>query len=86
MKKLLKFEADWCGPCKVMKPIAKELADKYSLDIASVDIDLNPEIAKQYNVMSIPTLVLLEDDKEIGRSVGAMPVKKVAQNLNLELP
>jgi thioredoxin 1 len=82
--KILKFEAEWCGPCHAMKPVVHKLAENKAIDMSAIDIDEHPEIAEQYQVRSIPTVVLLDDDgKEISRVVGAMPLPKLASALGL---
>ena len=70
-KVLVDFNADWCGPCKMMKPILEEMIkDNDNIKIASVNIDDEDELAEKYNVFSIPCLVLFETGKEIKRNVG----------------
>jgi thioredoxin 1 len=73
MVKLLDFWATWCGPCKFMEPIIedleKELAGK--VEIEKIDVDKNQEMASKYGVMSIPTYVVIKDDKEVERIIGA---------------
>jgi thioredoxin 1 len=72
MKTLLYYTADWCGPCKMMTPIITELQHKYS--IRKIDIDKNPESARQYSVMSVPTFILVDGGgNEVSRLVGAQP-------------
>jgi thioredoxin 1 len=82
-QKILKFEADWCGPCKIMKPVAYDLSKQYKIDVVAVDIDEHPEIAQQYDVRSIPTLILLEDGVEKSRALGAQPLAKLAATLGI---
>ena len=70
-KVLVDFNADWCGPCKMMKPILEEMIkDNDNIKIASVNIDDEDELAEKYNVFSIPCLVLFKKGKEIKRNVG----------------
>jgi len=75
MIKLLDFYADWCGPCKVMSPIFEEIEKDYvgQIEFQKVDVESESDLASKFGVMSIPTFVLVKDDKEIDRKVGAMP-------------
>lgn len=75
MLQLLDFYADWCGPCKVMKPIFDEIDKDYAgkVEFKKVDVDAEPALASQFGVMSIPTFVILKDGKEVSRKIGAMP-------------
>jgi len=70
--KVLKFEASWCGPCKSLSKILEGAAGKYTTEIEVVDIDQNPDLAKQYGVRGVPTMVKVDGDKEIARKVGMM--------------
>jgi len=75
MKKILRFTASWCSPCKVM---AKNLEiANLGLPIEVVDIDLMSVIATEYNIKSIPTLVMLEHGREIKRLTGTQPVMEI---------
>ena len=65
---LVDFNATWCGPCKMQRPILENLSKDYK--IVSVDTDENEELAYQYKVMSIPCMVLIKDGKEVKRMVG----------------
>ena len=65
---LVDFNATWCGPCKMQRPILENLSKDYK--IVSVDTDENEELAYQYKVMSIPCTVLIKDGKEVKRMVG----------------
>lgn len=79
MKKLLDFYADWCPPCKTMIPVIEKLEKKFTVD--KINVDDKQEMAANYSVMSIPTYVILEDDKEIKRFVGATPENVLEQAL-----
>ncbi len=70
---LVDFWAEWCGPCKTIAPILDELATEQSgkLRVAKLNVDDNPEIARRYQVMSIPTLLVFQDGEAKKRLVGA---------------
>ena len=67
---LVDFNADWCGPCQMLKPVLEEINNERNTKIVSVNVDDNMELAREYGVMTIPCLVLFKDGKEIKRSVG----------------
>lgn len=69
---LVDFYADWCGPCKMMAPIVEELASELDgkAKVGKINVDENPDIAVEYNVMSIPTLIIFKNGKEEKRLVG----------------
>ena len=70
-KVLIDFNAEWCGPCKMLRPILDKYAEEHdNVKIVSINVDNNSELAKKYNVFSIPCLVLVKDGEEINRSVG----------------
>jgi thioredoxin 1 len=71
--KVLKFYADWCGPCKGLTMVIKGAADKITLPIEEVNIDENLMMAQMFNIRSVPTMVLVDkDEKEIKRQIGTM--------------
>ena len=68
---LIDFYADWCGPCKMLSPIIDEIAEENSdIKVVKVNVDDSQDLAMKYQVMSIPTLVVIKNGKEINRSVG----------------
>lgn len=69
---LVDFFATWCGPCKMASPIIDELANEYEgkVIMAKLDVDENQESASTYGVMSIPTMIVFKDGKEVERKVG----------------
>lgn len=71
---LLDFWAAWCGPCRMLSPIVDEVAEERSdIKVGKVNVDEQPELAGQFDVMSIPTLLVFENGKLVNRAVGARP-------------
>ncbi|MBQ3669796.1 MAG: thioredoxin [Clostridia bacterium] len=71
---LADFNATWCGPCRSMKPMLDQLAEENKgYKIVSIDVDDNSELAEEYDVSSIPCLVVFRDGEEVNRSVGLIP-------------
>ncbi|KAI3722368.1 hypothetical protein L2E82_33404 [Cichorium intybus] len=78
------FSASWCGPCKMLEPFIRSLASKYQeIDFIKIDVDELQDVAQQFGVQAMPTLVLLKQGKEVGRVIGAKSnelEKKILQN------
>lgn len=72
---LIDFWATWCGSCRMQTPVIEELAEKLegNVVVAKLDVDENPELAAQFSIMSIPTLVIVKDRKIVGRRTGVTP-------------
>lgn len=70
---LVDFWATWCGPCKMIAPVLEEIASEYAehLTVAKLDVDSNPETARQFQVVSVPTLMLFAAGEPVKRIVGA---------------
>lgn len=75
---LLDFWASWCGPCKMLSPVVDEIAEETAdIKVGKVNVDEQPELARQFGVMSIPTLVLIKDGKIEQQSVGVKPKTEI---------
>lgn len=75
---LLDFWADWCGPCKRLSPIVDQVAEELTdVKVGKINVDEEPELAARFQVMSIPTLVVMKAGQEVNRSMGAIPKSAV---------
>lgn len=75
---LVDFFADWCGPCKMLSPVIDEIAEEQTeLKVCKVNVDDEPELASRYGVMSIPTLVVIRNGKEVNKSVGVISKEEI---------
>jgi thioredoxin 1 len=80
---LLDFYAEWCGPCRMLSPIIDEIGEERDdILVGKINVDENPELASEYGVFSIPTLVILKDGAEVNRASGARPKAGVLELLN----
>ena len=81
---LVDFSAEWCGPCKMMPPILKELKDKVgdAVTILKLDIDKNPAVASAYQIQSVPTLVVFRDGQVRWRQSGVIRADQLKQVLD----
>lgn len=70
---LVDFFATWCGPCRMLAPVLDELSEDRSIKIAKVDIDESRALAKQFGIMSVPTLVLFKNGNKVAQNSGFMP-------------
>jgi thioredoxin 1 len=82
--RVLKFYAEWCGPCKAMTNVINNMGDKIELPIEEIDIDTHNKVAMEYGVRSVPTMILLdENNNELKRKVGAMREQELIQFLKV---
>jgi len=84
---MIDFWADWCGPCKMLSPAIEMLAEQYEgkVLVAKINVDEEPELARSFGVMSIPTVVFLKGGQEFDRKVGLMPADVFATVLDQNL-
>jgi thioredoxin 1 len=84
MRHILYFTADWCNPCKKVRPIVEEINKDSVTKFLFIDIDTELSLAKDYDVRSIPTFILLEDGKEIKRTTGSQNREQLEELINYE--
>lgn len=84
---LVDFYADWCGPCKMMAPIVKALAEKYEgkIKVGKLNVDENGALAQKFRVMSIPTFILFKSGQAVATFVGGMSQKDLEEKINQAL-
>lgn len=82
---LVDFWATWCGPCQMVAPVIEEIAGEIKgAKVGKVDVDSEPELAREYKVMSIPTLMVFKDGQAVKREVGAKPKDEIMAMLGTE--
>ena len=75
---LVDFYADWCGPCRMVVPIMEEIArERSDIKVGKINVDEQPELARQFRVMNIPTLVVMKDGRITGQAMGARPKSQI---------
>jgi thioredoxin 1 len=78
---LVDFWAEWCGPCKMMEPALEQLSEEMDITIAKLNVDENTAYAQQFNVESIPTMILFKDGQQVERIVGVTAKEALAQKI-----
>lgn len=77
---LIDFWASWCGPCKAISPMIDEISEEHpEIKVCKINIDEEQELATQFDIMSVPTLLVIKDGKEVNRSVGLEPKNQILQ-------
>ena len=79
---LVDFWASWCGPCRMVAPILEEIANERSdVKVCKINVDEEPELASRYNVMSIPTMLVVKEGQVVNQAVGARPKSQILSML-----
>jgi len=82
MKVVKRFSASWCAPCKMLAPVLKQLETEFpDVQFEAFDVDENPDEAKQFNIRSVPTVLVMENDTVIDTIVGANPKRRYMEAL-----
>ena len=77
---LVDFWATWCGPCRILSPIVDEVAsERPDVKVGKINVDEQPELAQQFGIMSIPTLLVFKNGEKVQESVGLIPKEKVEE-------
>jgi len=82
MKRLLRFTASWCQPCKAMSTMLEEVNADLKLPIEVIDVDVHSEIALEYGIRSVPTLIMKDENIEIKRTTGLKTKEKLTEWIN----
>ena len=79
---LVDFWATWCGPCRMLAPVIEEISEeKQDIKVCKIDVDEEPELAAEYGIQSIPTLIVFKDGKAVNKSIGVIPKDDILEML-----
>jgi thioredoxin 1 len=79
---LVDFYADWCGPCRMLGPVIEEIANENkNINVGKINVDSHKELANQFGIRSIPTMIVFKNGKEIKRLVGFLPKDEILNRL-----
>ncbi len=82
-KVLVDFYAEWCGPCKMLSPVLEKFSElRTDVKVVKVDIDSNQDLAREYGIMSVPTILLFNNGEEVSKKSGFMPLEKLEEFVN----
>lgn len=82
--KIIKFGAVWCGPCRMLQPLWDQLVDDiHDVEFVSIDIDKEPELAKQYHVSAVPTMLFIKDDQVVDSMIGLHKEADIRNKIDL---
>jgi len=81
MKSVLYFSTEWCGPCKIFYPTVREVCDATGYNLQKVDAEKNRDLAQQYNITGVPTLIVMRDGRPDYRNTGVMPKSELLKLL-----
>lgn len=87
MIEVIKFGAEWCGPCKMVAPTITKLQEKYNVEgsdiqVTSIDVDKNPEFSQEHRVQSIPTFIFKKDGVQVDKKVGVLFENQIEEIIN----
>lgn len=80
---IVEFGAEWCPPCRLIEPVLAELSARHDVSVVAVDTDASPDLARAYDVMSVPTLIFFVDGRAVRRIVGARGLSALEAELAL---
>jgi len=82
MVTIKKFSATWCAPCRMLNQVMGDVKSQVNVPINDIDVDANPQVAQQYGVRSVPTVVIEKDGQEVQRFVGVQPAQTYISSIN----